>query len=440
MIDRRTLFGASAGVASFAALPVSAVSAADFGVRPNLPRDQSEKLQNAINAAIKAGGELHLPGGIYIARKLRIDAGVALSGVPGLTRLVLGRPAEHLLEIEDAKDVTLRGIVFDGAKHRLGTDNTGAVVKARNTRQLTVEHCQIQNGHANGISLTGCSGKVIHSIIRKCRAGGIFCLDGKGVEIGHNHVEQIGDNGIMVWQSEKREDGTLVHDNRIEKIYGKSGGNGQNGNGVGVYRAANVMVSGNRISDCEFSAIRNNAGDNIQITDNNCSRLNEVAIFVEFAFNGAVVTNNLIEKAGMGISITNFNEGGRMAVCANNVVRDMLGARSNPDTQAIGIAVEADTTVSGNVIENAKRAGLWLGWGKYLRNVNATGNIISGCDIGVAVSAVKDAQNALITNNIISGAVQAIAGMDHNKIITDDLSETRNKAPRSIQVSGNMVS
>ena len=243
----------------------------------------------------------------------------------------------------------------------------------------------------------------------------------------------------MVWQSKKREDGTLVHHNRIEKIYGKSGGNGQYGNGVGVYRAGNVVVTGNRITDCEFSAVRNNSGNNIQITDNNCSRLNEVAIFVEFAFEGAVVSGNLIEQAGMGISITNFNEGGRLAVCANNVVRDMFGARSNPETQAIGIAVEADTAVTGNVIENAKRAGIWLGWGKYLRDVSATGNIVRQCDIGITVSLVDGAKNVLIANNLISGAVQAIAGMNHDKIVSEDLSERGNKSPKGFQVTGNMV-
>ncbi len=440
MMNRRTLLGAGAGVASLAVLPVAAISATKFGVKPNLPRDQSRKLQKAIDAAIKSGGELHLPGGIYIARKLRIEAGITISGVPGLTHIVLGRPANYLLRIDGAKQVTLRGIVFDGANHPLGSEGNAAVVKAGATSGLTIEHCQIKNSRANGISLNGCSGKIIYSTVRKCATGGIYSLNAKGLEIGHNHVAEIGDNGILVWQSEKREDGTLVHNNRIEKVYGKSGGNGQYGNGVGVFRAGNVVVSGNQITDCEFSAVRNNGGDNIQITDNNCSRLNEVAIFVEFAFQGAVVSGNMIEKAGMGISITNFNDGGRLAVCANNIVRDMFGARSNPNTQAIGIAVEADTAVSGNVVENAKRAGIWLGWGKYLRDVTANGNIVRKCDIGISVSVVKGVKNVLIANNLVSGAVQSIAGMDHDKTVTADLSDPRNKPPKTFLINGNMAS
>ncbi len=446
MMNRRTLLGASAyasagvaGIASLATMPVAAISATTFGVKPNLARDQSAKLQKAINAAVKSGGELHLPGGIYVARKLVIDAGVVITGVPGLTRIVLGRPADFLLRINNAKNVTLAGIVFDGANQALGSSNNTAIITANKTDNLIIDRCQIINSRTNGIALNKCSGRITHSTIGKCGIGGIFSLDATGLEIGHNHVHEIGDNGIMVWQSKKREDGTLVHHNRIEKIYGKSGGNGQYGNGVGVYRAGNVVVTGNRITDCEFSAVRNNSGNNIQITDNNCSRLNEVAIFVEFAFEGAVVSGNMIEQAGMGISITNFNEGGRLAVCANNVVRDIFGARSNPNTQAIGIAVEADTIVTGNVVENAKRTGIGLGWGKYLRDVNATGNIVRNCDIGISVSLVDGAKNVLIANNLISGAVQAIAGMNHDKIVSGDLSERRNKAPKGFQVTGNMV-
>ena len=445
MMNRRNLLIAGAtATAAVSSLSTSALalSAKDFGIKPNKPRDQTKKIQKAINAAIKSGGELHLPAGIYIAHGLTIDAGVVLRGVGGLTRLVLSQPADYLLAINNATKVTLDGITFDGANNRLTSGDTGALVMATNTSDLTIENCYVQNSTENGIALEKCSGRIVHSTIKKCGTGGIYSLDasGSGLEIGHNHVSDIGDNGIMVWQSKKRQDGTIVHHNHIEKIHGKSGGNGQYGNGVGIYRAGNVTVTGNRITDCQFSAVRDNGGDNVIVTDNNCSRLNEVGIFIEFGFQGAIVSGNMVEKAGMGISITNYNEGGRLAVCANNVVRDMLGAISNPDTQAIGIAVEADTAVTGNTIENAKRCGIWMGWGKYMRDVTATGNVIRGCDIGVSASVVKGAKGVLIANNLISGAVQSIAGMDHDKIITKDLASARNKAPKGFMVTGNMVS
>jgi uncharacterized secreted repeat protein (TIGR03808 family) len=208
-----------------------------------------------------------------------------------------------------------------------------------------------------------------------------------------------------------------------------------------VFRAGNVIITGNRISDCRFSAIRDNAGDNVQIIANSCSRLDETAIFVEFGFQGAVVADNVIEEAGHGISVTNFNDGGRLAVVSGNVVRKMLGPISNPDTSAVGISVEADSVVSGNVIEGAPDAGLALGWGYALRNVAASGNIIRDCGIGIAVSVAEGTGEALITGNIISAARQAaIAGKNHDLTVTGDLARDEASLPPRVKLAGNLVS
>ena len=76
--------------------------------------------------------------------------------------------------------------------------------------------------------------------------------------------------------------------------------------------------------------------------------------------------------------MTNFNEGGRLATVRGNIVRNLGTRRANrpPDEAGVGIGVEADTVVTGNVIENAPRAGISAGWGQYLRNVAVTGNVV----------------------------------------------------------------
>ena len=38
---------------------------------------------------------------------------------------------------------------------------------------------------------------------------------------------------------------------------------------------------------------------------------------------------------------------------------------------------------SGNVIEGAPTAGIWIGWGRHMRNVAATGNVVRDCGIGI---------------------------------------------------------
>ena len=98
---------------------------------------------------------------------------------------------------------------------------------------------------------------------------------------------------------------------------------GQWGNGINVFRAGNVMVSNNMVSDCAFSAIRSNAGNDVQITGNTCLRSGETSIYSEFEFNGAVINNNIIDGGGRGISIANFLQGGRLAVVSGNLIRNI---------------------------------------------------------------------------------------------------------------------
>jgi uncharacterized secreted repeat protein (TIGR03808 family) len=249
----------------------------------------------------------------------------------------------------------------------------------------------------------------------------LFARDSKGLEISGNHVHDIGNNGIQVWTSEPAEDGTIVTNNRVERIAAEDGGSGQNGNGINVYKAGNVIVSGNRVSDCAFSAIRNNSGSNCQIIGNSISRTGEVAIYCEFAFEGAVVSGNLIEDVAFGISLTNFNEGGRLAVCANNLVRKIKGGGTLVYTKGVGIAAEADTQVTGNVIEDAADTGINLGWGKYCRNLSASGNLIRNCGRGIAFSVSEGAEPVMITGNRIIGArIARIQGMNFADPVTGD--------------------
>jgi uncharacterized secreted repeat protein (TIGR03808 family) len=227
--------------------------------------------------------------------------------------------------------------------------------------------------------------------------------------------------------------------NRIERIAAKSGGSGQNGNGINVFRAGSVLVNGNRIIDCAFSAIRSDSGSNCQMVGNSCSRLGEVALYAEFAFEGAVIANNLVDEAAMGISVTNFNEVGRLAVVQGNLIRKLF-LRKDVETRDIGIAVEADSVVTGNVIEGSPAFGIMIGWGRYLRDVNVTDNLIRQAHIGIGVSTDPAAGTALITNNLISGAKDgAIRAMSGPTPVGPDLAQKGAETYGNLAVYANMA-
>ncbi len=66
--------------------------------------------------------------------------------------------------------------------------------------------------------------------------------------------------------------------------------------------------------------------------------------------------------------------------------------------------------------------GLQLGWGPYLRDVTATGNIIRRTKIGIAVSIVEGAGPTIVADNLISSAEQgAILGTRWADIATGEL-------------------
>jgi uncharacterized secreted repeat protein (TIGR03808 family) len=130
-------------------------------------------------------------------------------------------------------------------------------------------------------------------------------------------------------------------------------------------------------------------------------------------------------------------------VVQGNVIRNLVAHRpsgADPhDAAGIGIGVEADTAVTGNVIENASTAGIALGWGEYLRDVTVTSNVVRSADVGIAVSVVPGAGSAVIADNLISGARRgAILGMDRRTPVTGELA---NGGARFAQlaISGNRV-
>ncbi|MGH6855198.1 MAG: TIGR03808 family TAT-translocated repetitive protein [Aestuariivirga sp.] len=388
---------------------------------------QINDLQAELEKAIQGDGVLRLPAGSFNVSALKITGPVRLEGVSERTKLVSPGSSPVLL-IENARGVTLSGLIFDGGE-----------TLAHNANGLVIEGCSFTNSKTSGLRMESCSGRVTGNRFSNIAQTALFARDSRGLEVSGNHIHDIGNNGIQIWTSEKAEDGSIVCNNRIERIAATNGGTGENGNGINVYKAGNVIVSGNRIGDCAFSAIRNNSGSNCQITGNSISRTGEVAIYCEFAFEGAVVSNNLIEDVAFGISITNFNEGGRLAVVANNLVRKAKGGGSLPHTSAVGIAAEADTQIIGNVVEDAAETGINLGWGKYCRNLAATGNTIRNCGRGIAFSLSEGSGPVMITGNRIAGARTAIQGMNHEEPVTVDLAGTAAAIPAGSLITGNLA-
>jgi uncharacterized secreted repeat protein (TIGR03808 family) len=432
-IHRRHLIGA-AGVAGALAISPDAARAApltstlgrdvtQYGVRPGSPDDQTKALQRAIDDAPRAQVPLALPPGVYHTGMLHLQNGTQLVGVRGATRLVFSAGTSILSE--GAGSIGLTGLTLDGGGIPLPTRR--GLVHCVGGRDIRIADCEITGSGGAGIWFENVSGDVSCNIISNTASTAIVSFDALGLVVSRNTISGTNDNGIEILRTALGDDGTLVLDNRIENIKAGPGGSGQYGNAINAFRAGNVIVRGNRIRNCDYSAVRGNSASNIQITGNSVSDVREVALYSEFAFEGAVIANNTVDGAAIGVSVCNFNEGGRLAVVQGNIIRNLLPKRpvgTAPDDDAgIGIYVEADSSVSGNVIENAPSFGIVAGWGKYLRDVVITGNVIRNAFVGIGVSVAPGAGTVLVNNNMISETPRgAVVGLDHARPVTSDLS------------------
>lgn len=459
MLNRRHVLGFAAGAAGIgltanvatAAKPTATkqlsaraggIDPAAFGVRPGATGDQSEAFGKMLKAASDANQPILLSPGAYIVSGIALPPRVRLSGTAGATRLIHGGGGPFL-SAENADHIAFSGLVFDGAKQYLGESVSG-LLDLRSVKVLAIDDCQVKDASKNGIALQRTAGRIERCTITGAADAGIWSVDATGLAISANTVGDCANGGILVHRWQIGEDGTMVIGNRITRIGARNGGTGQNGNGINVFRAGGVLIANNIVSDCAFSAIRANSGSNVQITGNSCLRSGETALYAEFTFEGAAIANNVVDGAANGISIVNFNEGGRMATCSGNIVRNLSTTGPYPAEVGgfgIGIGVEADTTVTGNVVENAPQCGMQLGWGPYLRNVVATGNVVRKAGIGIAVSVVDGAGPTIITDNVLQEVLHgAIIGKRWAEPVTVDLAEVGNAGFTHLTVERNRVS
>src|ERR1700694_4705489 len=263
-VDRRHFIGASAAGMAGAlvmspgaarAAPLTSVlgrDATQYGVRPGSPDDQTKVLQRAIDEAARAQMPLALPPGVYRTGMLRLQGGTQLVGVRGATRLIFTGGAS-MFQGEGAGGIGLTDITLDGGSIPLPTRR--GLVHCLGGRDIRVIDCEITGSGGNAIWFENVSGDISGNIIINTATSAIVSFDAQGLLVSRNTIAGTNDNGIEILRSAVGDDGTQVLDNRIEDIKAGPGGSGQYGNAINAYRAGNVIVRGNRIRNCDYSAV-----------------------------------------------------------------------------------------------------------------------------------------------------------------------------------------
>jgi len=412
----------------------------ELGLQPDIGSDVSVAFQNAVNLAASDNKILWLPAGKYLISSIDIPDQLVLRGVPGMTQLSYAGGGQFLRS-SGAKMLDMSGLILDGNDLPLN-ENTRALLHIEEVSSFSVSGCTFVNSRERGIHIERSKGTIESCHIERTNGrGAIFALDNQGLSICNNTIKNCANNGILVHRTFKGEDGTFVTGNRINNIRADNGGTGEWGNGINIFRAGSVIVSGNHVSDCALSAIRSNAGNNLQVSINQCLRSGETAIYSEFDFEGAIISNNLIDDAGDGISMANFMQGGRLGICSNNIVRniaDRVPYTEIDEVAGTGISVEADTVVSSNIVENAAGTAIAIGWGPFLRDIVASSNVIRGARIGIYVSVVESSGATIISNNLIANCKEGgIIGHRWRDRVTNDMLLSNSDLYPHLSVHGN---
>ncbi|QKV18695.1 TIGR03808 family TAT-translocated repetitive protein [Oricola thermophila] len=450
-MDRRRFLCQFGTAALIAATPLRAaaqiaprgrgtINPADHGVIPDSPADQTAAFQTMVDVASSSGMALFLPGGRYVLSGIRLPSGSVIEGIPGQTRIVSngGGPA---LAARNARRITLRGIATE---HVPGTEAGSAVdlVEFLNVEDFVIEECDLLAASGNALRLHGCSGQVRGNTIARAGQSAVYATDSTGLTITDNTIDQCRNGGIIVHRYEPGHDGTIVTGNRIRNTGATNGGTGQWGNAINFFRADNVIAANNMISNSAFTAIRGNAVRNMQVTGNTCLESGETAIFAEFEFRDAIISENIIDGAANGISATNLDHGGSGATITGNIVRNLrtAGPYEEPFPGfGTGIIAEADAAIAGNLVQAAALYGINAGWGPFLRDVLVSGNTIRDSRFGIGVSAVEGAGRALISGNIIDARETGIQAHEWGRPIAPDLLVAPGETPANIILAGNVA-
>ncbi|KPH80729.1 hypothetical protein AE618_11900 [Bosea vaviloviae] len=434
------VFGQSLGRATAGPLGQFGLDAAQFGLRPGSPDDQSRLLQNALIEAAKRDAPLVIAPGRYRISRVVLPDGARLLGVPSATRLLAAQAGPLLLGRGLAR-AALSGLTLDGLDIRVAARE--GLLTTDDVADLGIRDCAFVSAGSVGLVLNRTGGSVEASQFQGMRESALFSLDSRGLSIERNRVEDCGNNGIQLWRSQPGDDRSIVRGNRLDRIRADAGGDGPNGNGISLYKAGGVIIEGNSLRDCALTFIRNNSGSSVQILGNQGKRCGECGIYSEFAFEGAIITSNLIEDCALGASMTNLDHGGRLSVFANNIIRNARKG-SYPGFKdpvgGMGVHVEAEAAVTGNVIEGASDIGISLGWSWGMRNLVATGNMVRRTGIGISVSLVPKQRNALIAGNVIAEATKgAVVGTEYGKPVTGDLTRAPDARAAGVRVENNAV-
>lgn len=409
---------------------VTQLNATDYGFTPSAA-NPSAALSSAISAAIAQGRPLFIDPGSYTVSNVVITGSLDLIGVPGKVTLKLASGANAILVLQNFGRARLSGLIFDGVNltpsDSYGVGYRALVVAQRTTStisRLAVERCVFQHADGYGLGLSQCAASIADSDFND-----LFAATGaenhEGFVFEDSRLSAMRNNGVVMSRDAGTPTITRIVGNRINGVARTTPeSTGYQGNGVLIEAESNVVVAQNEIYDCAFTAVRLNGCTRSRVSQNHCDKHGEVAIYVEGFSNGrqiandgfdVVVSDNVINDAGVGVAIANIDNSGRLGVIANNVIRRIskrtvaAGTANQYTSPGKAIAAETCVLIANNFVEDAFQ-GVDLSAGSYTQDSVIIGNVLRKTTLAMGVSTVTGAKEVLIGDNLAAGFSAVASG------------------------------
>ena len=423
MLNRRRFFAAAAGLSASAVLARAgsaaaagldgittasmrgSIDATDMGVYPGALDDQSKAFARMLQTASDRDMPLFLPPGIYVA--VQPDAAVARPPFRRARRVAPGlwRRRPHAAVAEDAEHIELTGIVIDGANRWL-SDNAQGMVDLRRVRHAVIDNCQIVGSGKNGIALERVAGRIENTEISGAADAGIYSVEASGLQITGNSVSDCANGGILVHRWQPADDGTIVSGNRVDAHRRRA--TAAPGRTATASTSSAPTMSWSRTTSSATAPSRRSAPTapaTSRFPPTPASGSGETGDLFRVRLRRRHHQRQHRRRRRQRHLDRQFQRGrphGRLlGQHRAQPVASVGPYQQDPPGFGVGISVEADCAVTGNVVENVPLYGMQIGWGEYMRNVVATGNVIRKAGTGIIISVVEGTGSAVISDNVI---------------------------------------
>ena len=212
----------------------------------------------------------------------------------------------------------------------------------------------------------------------------------------------------------------------------RAGGTGQNGNAINVFRAGDVIVRGNISATRLFRGARQ---CRLQHPDRRqqLRRAGRSRDLFRVRVRDAVIADNVVDGAEIGISVTNFNEGGRLAHLRGNIVRNLArAARTGRRTKPASASASRPTPPSPATSSSRRALPASAPAGANICATSPSPAMWCATPASASRSRSRPAPAMPPSPATLSPARKrgAIVGMEWAKAVTGDLAKT---APRAIR-------